>query len=293
MDRCRSRCVVVLAMCAVALGLGLAVGCAGPQRAGELPAEVPSYRELAERYNANLAKMDQLWTSSVVAIRWVDEDGKKQFEQGEGHFIFVPPKRVALTVGKLGDVLLWAGADEQRYWLFDLGEAGKAYVGKHENVGKACSEPLPLPVLPGNVPYLLGLLPLDLEQASVAPPVEVLNGQYLIEPPGLRLRMLLDPKTALPSRVDLVGDTGNSVLIAQLSNYETMEAEGLPPGQAAKIARRAMLTAVGQDASLSLTFSDATDGKRFDKINPKAFDFDVLLKAHRPSEVVVLDAQCE
>lgn len=292
MVRCRSLGVVVAAVCAAIL-MGLTVGCEGPQRVDQMPTEVPSYRELAERYNANLAKLDQLWTSSVVAIRWVDEDGKKQFEQGEGHFIFVPPKRVALTVGKLGDVLLWAGADEQRYWLFDLGQSGKAYVGRHENAGKACSQPLPLPVLPSNVPYLLGLLPLDLEQASVAPPVEMLDGQYLIEPPGLRLRMLLDPATALPTRVDIVGDSGNSVVIAQLSNFDTMEAEGLPPGQAAKIARRAVVTAVGEDASLSLTLSGATDGKRFEKINPKAFDFDVLLKAHRPGEVVVLDAACE
>lgn len=288
------------AVAALVMMTGLLAGCP-PQgvrpdllpEAVERTGPVPSYEDIVERYNANLAGLDQLWSTSVVALRWVDEDGSRQFEQGEGNLLFMRPDRVALTVGKLGNVILWAGANQERYWLLDLRSSGVAYVGRHANIGRPCSQPLPLPVQPGAVPHLLGLLPLDETLAEAAPPVQTVRGHYLIEPPGLRLRMLLHPRTYLPVRVDLLNAEGDSVVVARLNDHERVEVEGLPQGRWPLAATDAELYAVGEDARMSLRLANLTDGRRFNKLNPKAFDFDALLRAYRPEEVVVLDEDCE
>ena len=283
----------------------LAFGCQAPQAAPASPdlphlpervetdEPIPSYADLAQRYNRNIEKLDRLWSRAVVAMRWRDEDGKRHHEQGEGHFIFTRPSNVALTVGKLGDVMMWAGSSDERYWMFDLRDAGKAYVGAHEHVGKPCSEPLPLPVYPRAVVHLLGLLPLDESLAGAAPEVEMLRGYYLVDPPGLKLRMLLHPKTALPVRVDLTDREGRTVVIAMLSEHEYVEQAGKALNAGPKIATRAKLYAVGEDAELSLHLGDLTDGRRFDKINEKVFEFDALAQIHEPAEVVELDGACE
>ncbi len=288
---------IALAVC----GALVLAGCQGPTKRTPKPlpkptesqANVPSYKELVQRYNANAKRVDRLWSTAVVAMRWVDEDGKKQFEQGEGHFIYVRPNEVALTVGKVGKVMMWAGAGNDRYWLFDLRDKGKAYVGDPDNVGKPCTQPIPLPVYPRAVPHLLGLMPLDESLADQAPPVERINGQYLIEPPGLNLRMVLDPDTALPVRVDLLNDRGESVVVGKLSEHEYVEMEGHARNTEPKVATRAVFYAVGEDAQLSLNLSNLTDGRRFDKINENAFKFDVLQKKYHPAEVVDLDRDCK
>lgn len=289
----------------IALVLSAAlVGCATEQRSANptpyLPEPVqteaedlPSYAELAQRYNANVEKLDRLRASTVVAMRWTDEEGERHYEQGEGLFLFMQPERVTLTVGKLGDAKLWAGANAERYWMFDLRDSGTAYVGAHENVGKPCVEQLPLPVNPRAVPYLLGLLPLDESLADMAPPVEELRGHYLIEPPGVNVRMLLHPETALPVRVDLTDEQGRSAIVALLEDYGTVEQEGVGTDASARIPQRAAFHALDNDAELTLHLSDATDGRRFDTIKDEMFDFDAILADQEPAEVVNLDEPCD
>lgn len=254
--------------------------------------DVPDYAELAQRYNRNLAHLDRLWSRSIVVMRWTDEDGRRHFEQGEGHFIFTEPDDVALTVGKLGNVMLWAGSNEAQYWMFDLRERGVMHHGRHENVGRLCSRELPLPVQPRTVPHLLGLLPLDETLADAAPPVRRVHGYDVIEPPGTRLRMMLHPDTALPVRVDLTNEAGEAVVIARLDRHDYMEVRDVAHMAGPRIATRATVHAVGEEAELLLTLSDMSDGRRFDRIDERVFDLDFLEQRHHTAEVIDLDAAC-
>lgn len=288
---------------AIALGVGAAMfGCQGQEPVVQtpyLPAAIeheepamPTYAELAQRYNANAEKLDRLRATTVVSMRWEDEEGDRHYEQGEGRLLFTEPGRTAMTVGKLGDVKLWAGSDADRYWVFDMRESGTAYVGEHENLGQGCAARLPLPVNPRAVPYLIGLLPLDESLADMAPPVEMLRGHYLIEPPGTNVRMLLHPETALPVRVDLTDEQGRSVVITLLEDYGAVEQEGVAPEAAARVARRVAFHAVGDEAELTLHLADLTDGRRFDTIPDEAFQYDAIAAQYQPAETVDLDEAC-
>lgn len=249
---------------------------------------LPTYDEIVERYNANLAGLDQLWSTSVVAVRWTDEDGDRQFEQGEGNFIYGGPQRVALTVGKLGNTILWAGSNEQRYWLFDLRDRGVGHVGAHANVGRPCTRQLPVPVSSANVPHLLGLLPLATGEGEVG----TVRGYLAVRPAELNVRMLLHPQTYLPVRVDLLDERGESVVIVRLSEHEPVEMQGRPRAAGARVATRTEFYVLQEDAQLSLRLNNMVGGERVEKVNPRAFDFDALLRAYSPAEVIDLDEDC-
>jgi len=97
----------------------------------------------------------------------------------------------------------------------------------------------------------------------------------------------------LPVRVDLTNRKGESVVITRLSEHEYVEQEGRALNAGPKVATRARFYAVGEDAQMSIHLGDLTDGKRFDQINEKVFEFDTLKQVHEPAELVNLDAGCE
>lgn len=261
------------------------------------PAVLPSFVEIVQRYNANLERVDRLWARAVVELEW-REKGKRRFEQGEGHLIMVLPDRVALTIGKLGQDGFWAGCDAERYWLFDLRGERVVHVGKHAWADKPCVRSLGLPVMPMELPRLLGLTTIDPEHEPVAPAVEWIHGSLVIEPVGHSSRLFLDPVTARPVRIDLLDETGHSRVTCRLTQYEPMPVAGAAPGAYPHIATRAVITITGaglqeRSGKATLHLADPTDGREEDRIREKAFDFDALIKAHKPSVIDLLDRDCE
>lgn len=176
--------------------------------------EVPDYEELVGRYNANAAALERVWARTKVEMRWRDAKNRARRESGDGRLIFERPLNTAWTVEVLGDVKLWAGSDVNGFWVFDLLDERRAYYGEY---GKPMAQPLPVPVQPEAVPYLLGLMPIDASRRPSAPEVEVFNGYFVIEPPGLNLRLMLDPVTARPVRIDLTDPAGASALTCILT----------------------------------------------------------------------------
>ncbi|MEM9883856.1 MAG: hypothetical protein AAF800_13170 [Planctomycetota bacterium] len=275
---------------AAVVGLGLLAGCRtdpivpddlNPAAVETPDAGVPGYGELVERYNANAEALPRVWARTRVAMRWEDERGRKRREAGDGRLIFERPLNTAWTVEVLGDVKLWAGSDAQGFWVFDRLDDGRAYYGRY---GAPLARPLPLPVQPEAVPYLLGLMPLDPSRRPPAPEVETFRGYYLIEPPGLGLRMMLDPATARPVRIDLTDSRGRSALTSRLSG--AVEVDG-PDGVTAVLPETAKLYPQGQEAEMTVTLRRATTDER--RIKRKWFDFDGLVEAMKPDAVVDLN----
>lgn len=259
-----------------------------PERA-DSTGVVPGYNELVDRYNVNLRGIDRLWASTDVELAWRDEEGDRHFEKGDGKFLFVSPRNVAMTVEKLGKTYVWAGSDEERFWLFER-QKDYAYVGRHEHVGKACAEPLPLPVHPSTVPHLLGLLPLERVEGA-EPRVQVIEGYPVIEPPGLALRIMLDPATARPVRIDLLDGLGRAVIVSRLRGHRPVRVEGVADDELPGVPESADLVVIGQEARVTLKLDRPTvDPSR---IQARAFDFESLVKALKPKRLVELDAGCE
>ena len=243
---------------------------------------LPTYSELVERFNQNGPALERVWARTRIEMRWRDEKDRKRRESGDGRLIFERPLNTAWTVEVLGDVKLWAGSDSVGFWLFDRLDSGVAYYGQY---GKPLARSLPLPVQPEAVPYLLGLMPLAPDRVPTPPEVELVNGYCVIEPPGLNLRMMLDPQTARPARIDLIDATGQSALVCVLSGEVGVARDGQDE---VILPETAEFYPIGNESRMTVTLKrPSTDESKF---KPKLFRFETLTKSMKPKEVVDLNA---
>jgi len=257
---------------------------------------LPSYAALAKRYNDRVKPLDRLWASTEVHLRYEDRQGKQHTEHGDGTLIVVRPRQVAMTVGKLGNTIMWAGSNEAGYWLFDKREAGKVFYGRYRYIDKPCSRSLPMPIEPEAVPYLLGTMPLDAEAQPGDDAVHKYKGYFLVEPPNVNVRLWLDPATARPKRVDLLDDQGKKAVSAILSEYWPVDQADSPRKDWPWLAHETQIYVHGdethQQADVRIELSGASDGEASGKIDPAVFDFDTLMQKHDPARRIDLDADC-
>lgn len=259
------------------------------------PADI-SYEELAAQYNAAIEPVTTLWSRADIDIEWieVDDDGDRNYrsESGNGKFIMRrggPYHETAMTVEKLGKIYLWAGSNTTNYYLFDRvdGDNKTLYVGAHGALGR--SKPYPLPIHPSMVPTLLGLEPLPtvLPKGETSTTIDLYGEQYLLNMPELGLRMLIDPQTARPTRVDLTDARGYSVLTAKLSGRMSIDDAALGDGSPAIICDKAEVYVSGYESRFTLDFQSATTSPR--KIRDQMFDLEALKKALKPDKIESLD----
>lgn len=255
---------------------------------------LPTTSSLIEQYNANAHPLDRIWATTAVTARFIDEKGKPRREDGDGLFIYTRPRNLAITLGKLGNNVIWAGSNDESYWLFDFQGKGAAWFGRHERVGEACSKPLPLPIDMNDLPLLLGIAPVeDIEVDSDQPAALDDDGYVVLSASDGGYRMYLHPRTARPARVDLLDGEGEPVIIAMLSGEKRVEVQGIPYDVWPVFPARVELYVLDQDASMTIKFDNLTDGRRLDKINPRVFDLAALMKMHEPDRVDDLDEGCE
>ena len=258
------------------------------------PADI-TYPELAEQYNAAIAPVTTLWSRADIDIEWieVDEDGGRKFrsESGNGKFIMRRGEGLtdtAMTVEKLGKIYLWAGSNQTGYYLFDRvdGDNKTLYVGEHEHVGPR--QRFPLPIHPSMVPTLLGLepLPAALPEGETLTTIDRYGEQYLLSMPEIGMRMLIDPATFRPTRVDLTDAKGFSVLTAKLSGRLEVEADRALPSPPL-ICDKAEVYVAGYESRFTLDFQSATTSTR--RIKDQMFDLAALKKALKPDQVLDLD----
>ncbi|MCC7147480.1 MAG: hypothetical protein IT443_13645 [Phycisphaeraceae bacterium] len=276
-----------------------------------------SYRQLAERYNARAAVLDRLWTRAQVELKWKDAEGKSRFESGEGHLIYLLPGRVALEVGKVGQTGLWAGSDQERYWIFDLkAEPPTVRFGRHDLFDAHREAKLGLPVAPNQLPLLLGVAPIDL--AAGEGTVDRESNSIILTPPAPgspapgspgsagsdtarsghwvgenRYRIWLSGRTLEPWRVELLDERGQVVVYAELSNPQRVRVAGLASKQWPRLASRMRIYLRDRQATLTLKLEDARGGEGEDRIRARQFDFEFLVNRQfkiPPEQRIDLDA---
>lgn len=277
--RMRSR---TAALAAAALGLvACTTGCSPRPVAGPgsppPPTPVPDYRDLVARHNHAVRNVQRLSAFAVVSLRW-QEDGQRRSEQGEGILAVVLPGKLSLTLGKLHD-LFRIGSDGQRYWFIDLSDdPAIAHVGRHEQAASTSLRKLDTIVMPHDLIRLLGLLPIDPLREPKPPAVVRYGNQFLIEPPGSRMRILLDEKTARPRRIDLLDAEGFSRVSAQLSRYDHLETTGIPPGSWPTTATMIEIRDLQTDNTAKLSLSDLIGDE--EEINDRWFSLESLVEAY-------------
>ena len=247
------------------------------------PGELPTYRELVDRYNANIERLDQMWCTAAVEMNWRDEDGEERYQQGDGVVMMILPDRLALSISKF-KTLFWMGCDKERYWFIDLQrkEDHKAYFGRHEMIDAGIAADLPIAVRASRLPLLLGLLKMDPEPASgITGTVQYQTGMYVIEPPDISARIVLDPKTALPVSVELLDVDGNPAIVSSLSDPGRVATANMSKPGWPRIMRRISLKITDSGETLVLHLDRMTDAREPRAVSKRkalahAFDFEFL-----------------
>lgn len=279
------------------LACSLLLGCCAPppprlpqREYHPLPAYQPTYRELAVQHNRNLEGLDRLWIRTAVSMNWVDPDGSSRFERADdSRLILQRPSNLALAVGSsvpgVG-TLLWAGCDDERYWLFDLREENRVYWGHHRNIGRPCSLELALPMHPRDTPRLLGLAELDPDHGGHVWWDYAIGG-WVIEPTNAGYRVLVQHETGLPMRVDLLDEAGYSRLVCLLNaDRQGSQRAELPP-------RRVDVLLLDSEERLTLEIREVDRNPSRRRLNENQFSLESLMDSFRPGQIKQLDEACD
>ncbi|MEM1212351.1 MAG: hypothetical protein AAGI68_08645 [Planctomycetota bacterium] len=283
--------VALLAGLMVVLAVG-GVGCrkaADPFAApvmrvvGERADRLPSYAELAEKYNATLDRIEPVYAQTIVKVAWVErgDDGKERVrrENGEGKLVVDGPERTLLTIEKVGKIFAWAGSNAERFWLFDLSDRPRALVGERTiEVGdlQPSGRRLPMGLDPAGLPYLLGLARLDAEAGGT---VERTRRGYAIRPAGLSIKMELDGQTGRPLLVEVLDTADRRVAVGQMRWDVTtpVERPGVRRTTWPEMWTYATVWAVEEQAVLELKATEAISDAA--ELREVWFDFDGLTRA--------------
>jgi hypothetical protein len=271
----------------------LLAGCAGPSKPPDAAVprgSVPTYEEVAAAYNRRLGPLDRLWARTVVRVWFVNQEGKEQQEQLEGHLQYLRPDRLLLTFDKVGTTYAALGSNERKYWWIETRGDRKAWVGEHAEANPEVIAQLGLPVHPLEFVELLGITPLPVP----APDAKVEwsdDGRLRVTAPGRmgERRLWLDPQRWVPLRVDVLGTGGEVVISAELTRYQPVSVRSPSGDWRPEVPAELQAQQDRGKLRVRMTlFDPETAGAR-----PKAvaFDLDRLLKLLQVDQVQQLRAE--
>jgi hypothetical protein len=285
------------ALCLASIAL-LAGGCAG-DRAKPAPGAiqrgpVPSYTDIAARYNARVAPLESLWTRTILRLWYHDREGREHTDQLEGYFQFRRPRSVNLTLQKVGQNAAVLGSSDTLYWFMDLGDAKTARVGEHARATPERIADLGLPVYPLDLLGLVGVTPLPGLDALSSPPAVAwsADGRSLVVTLALgeagSRRLTLDPQTLEPSRIEALDPAGTPVLVSDLSRYTPVAMIGAAAGAPAPRVAGEVAASFDRDRTrVRMRLNDPESGGK--RPTPAVFDFDTLVNSYGIRRVERLD----
>lgn len=265
---------------------------------GEGPVPLPDPHEIVTVWNQRAERMDRLWGRVAVTFRFTDENGERRFEQGEGHFQRRDGSDLALSVGKLSEIMLWIGADESRYWLIERLDGNRVWFGEHEAYTRTKGQRLGLPVAPHELLMLMGIAPFpeDAEIAIARDP----SGDLILtvgvtpesEAPQGFWRVTMDPVSRLPINIALLDRQGSPILLAEHMMVTPTIVRYQQSSAFDNIAQAIRIIYPRDDASIAINFSDEiSDSRRSGRLQDPAFDLDTLIDLLGPMDQIInLDA---
>lgn len=247
---------------------------------------LPSLREVADRYNPRVAGLDRLWSRITLRIRGQDAQGNRIDEETEGHLIIQPPKRLSLSVTKLGEAYFLLGSNDANYWWFDLSSPDRtASIGAHEALTPGKASDFGLPVHPLDLIDLLAITPIDPDAPGAALRRDDAGTPQFISPTRFGRRLIsLDQRTWRPIAVTLLDSEDAPVVASTLAEFEPV---AFAPG--AFIARKASLQIVSPAVG-SLDVQITLYEPEVRTLNPRVFDLEEQIKRRGIVRRIDLDA---
>ena len=263
-----------------------------PPQADATPAPVPdapSYQSLAQSHNDRVAKLQHMYATGSIEFRWKDDKGS-HFENAHAELWLSLPRRTALRIDKVGEVVIWVGSDEERYWFFDLlSKETSLRVGRHDEPMREIDAAAGLGLGPLALLALLALTPLP--DGGESPPVTFDSARkaWMIEVPGNRhlRRMWFDVSSLLPSRVEIINDAGQVQVSSSLREYRSVTQVGMSPLAFPKLATLVDIFTADDDSrngSVKLALDEMT-GDVEDQPMDRVFDLARLNAALKPQSI--------
>lgn len=262
--------------------------CRNGYRIGAVPTppdETPTASVLIESHNQRIQHLETMHARGVVQLEWIDGDGRERSEPQVDLEVWIDrPSRTAFRFDKFGEVYLWAGSDDQRFWLFDLtGEPRHLTIGQHDQALRLQTDAV-FAVRPLTLLDLLAVLPMDLERVIAGVARDDQSDAWVLtasSDSGV-IRYFFSGRPYRPVRVELLDDAGELALEASFERFETvvLSDRSIDAPQMAEIIR--VRDGAGQ-ASMDIFFDEITDGNTTEL--SRVFDLDRLRRALRPDVV--------
>lgn len=286
MKTLRTACGKALAG-AVLLATGVLGGCcSGPKVQPPIPrGPVPAYADVAAAYNTRVQHLDRLWARTTIRFVSVDPEGKEIDEQGEGHLQIVLPRKLYLTVGKVGETGYELGSNDTRYWWIDV-RGKSAQVGEHVNFDASAAGAAGLPVHPLDLVEVLGITPLGPDATTMAWSDD---GRRLLLRAPARVGdkvLALNPETYEPLEIRLIDSDGQPKVLSVLEDPLTVK---LPDDSWVRTRTLSRIEISVPSTRTSITLWMDTLENRGSGIKERAFDFEALVREYGVIEVQSLD----
>jgi hypothetical protein len=249
-----------------------------------------TYEEVAQRHNANAQHLRALFSDVVVRLSFVNEQGDRQEEQGEGRLQMVQPAYFAMSIGKLGEIVFWLGADEDEYWWFDFSSDRRIlFVGLHEKYEQSKARTLGVVVPPRQLMTLLGTTMLPATGGLVQGTSDgKLVGVTIATAEGGRKRLWYPTsgeRMMVPVKIEIYGKSGELEMVADLSNPQTANIRGV--GVQPLVPTRVAIGHVQSESKITIDLSGMQDG--IERMTEEAFSYRSLYKRLKATEAYSLD----
>ena len=260
--------------------------------------EPPAYAAVAREYNRSVDYLDRVSARANILITYFDEEGNERSEDPEGRLQIIRPNKLALSLGKAGQILFWFGCDPEQYWWIDLSEKGKriAAIGRHEKFDDATAARIGLPIKPLDLIRMIGIVKMDVSAKGATQWSEDGKLVGITTPIGDRgfQRTWVDPKSMRPATIEIFDRYREKVLVAEHTGEEPVEFTRDLPGAAfahVRVPSRIEITHLERDGHPETKARLTLTGVRDGPITEKAFDLSVLLDKYPVDRTIDLDSR--
>jgi hypothetical protein len=248
------------------------------------PTQAPSIDAVVKAQNQRVDGLSSLWARHTLRVSGKLANAKLDKEEAEGHFQLILPRKVAITVTKVGETYFYLGSNDELYWWLDLTEAKRGYFGRHALATTTTVDRFGIPVHPLDLIELMAITPIDeallKKPGAVTAPKWSSDGQLLwydVPARDATKRVLVDPKSLVPAFVELLDKNGKVIVRAELANYLDIPSRSKPSARP-RIPTRITIDVPRSDLTVLINLYDP------ETRTPKAvaFDFAYLAKTAYP-----------
>lgn len=260
---------------------------------------VPTYAEMARRYNERVEPLHKLFGRANIRLSYFDEHGEKKTEEPEGRLQVVRPDKLALSLGKAGQIMFWFGCDSEKYWWFDLSESDKRVLafGRHDLYTEQIGQRIGIALRPLDLIRVLGIVPLDPDAPGATQwsrdGARIGVTTALTTGPGSGAasrgfqRIWINPSDDMPVSIEIYDPQKKLILTATHTGQEPIELETgrYRPPMAAQI----LVDHLPSKTQARLTLTGLKDSG----VSSKAFDLTTLLDKYPVDRQIDLDKKAE